>query len=321
MHYRQPIFFASILVLPAVLLWVFLFLNENEQSTVLANSTVTTMTEPGYAATTLYELPDPPKTSFENPTLSANHTDNTNAVYPLQESIDEILPAHLAAFDVLLEIGIRIAVEQVDEAENELNALVSQLNKLSDDEKLAFLNFFVNHMINNVFNPEAVMAFDQLWSMLDMNPSTRLAAATLLGPHYLDSYEFEFAIQHFNTISQLAGGLDSVQSRDISHAYFQLHQYQQVIGYILDHIEAQTTQNGEVARREYSHLFEAYYRTGNYDDAETIGLFILGRYADVQDWKDMQQFYESINDREGLDSHLNQARAGGLLGQDSDWID
>jgi len=63
------------------------------------------------------------------------------------------------------------------------------------------------------------------------------------------------------------------------------------------------------------------YRIGDFENAETVGLFMLEQFTDIQDWKDMQQFYESIDDLAGLEQHMNSATARGLLSPSEEWID
>lgn len=225
------------------------------------------------------------------------------------------------SFDVLLEIAQRISVEQMSEANNELQALLIKLNELEDEQKLAFLEFFVSYMNDNVFNPEAVTAFDQLWSDLDMDIATRLMASSILAPHYLQHYEIQFAIDHYEHILQLRGSLETEQFRDLSVALFRMGEYEQAIPYLQEHMTLNNAASNSIARLQYSHLFEAYYRIGDLAGADLIGQEILARFDDLQDWKDMQQFYESIGDQRSLTNHMQDARQHGYVSRDGDWIE
>jgi len=224
------------------------------------------------------------------------------------------------SMNVLLEIGFRISVEQMADAENELLGLVTQLNELTDEEKLDFLTFFVDQMVDAPINPESIVAFEQLWSQLDKSDDTDLAASQILGPHYTAYYENTFAINHFENIVSLGAELNSSQQRDLSNTYFRMHQYTEAIPLIHEYIEEETGANREVQRLPFSQLFEAYYRTGSLAEAEVVGLRILEEYNELQDWKDMQQFYESIGDANGLELHINNAKEQGVLGSEGQWM-
>lgn len=120
---------------------------------------------------------------------------------------------------------------------------------------------------------------------------------------------------------QAGGEIDAILLQNLSHAYFGMHQYDQAIPYLLQTINFQFSNNQSVERPIFSELFEAYYRVGDLENAETVGIEILGQFNDIQDWKDMQQFYESTGDSNGLKTHMENARTRGLVSRDSQWIE
>jgi tetratricopeptide (TPR) repeat protein len=236
-------------------------------------------------------------------------------------SENQYSPTHLATFDVLTEISKRIAVEQYDEAENEIDALVTKLDSQSDEQKRELLVFLMDYVQNNPFDPEAVTAFNQLWNTLSMSSELRLESSQLLGAHYVAAYEFSFAIEQFEGFIAQGGEPNSAQLRDLSHAHFQMHEYQQAIPYLLDYFDSSHAQDQPAARGAYSELFEAYYRLGDLDAAETVGKQLLEQFDDIQDWKDMQLFYEATDNAAALQTHMENARVHGFVSRDDAWIE
>jgi len=240
-----------------------------------------------------------------------------------EETIDDakLNAQFTVSFSVLQEIGYRISDEQIAEAENELLGLVTQLNELSDEEKLKFLNFFVESMRSSVIIPEAIVAFERLWSMLEKSTDVGLAASQILAPHYTTYYENTFAIKHFENIIDLGNELNTPQLGDLSKSYFRMHQYEEAIPFLHQYIDTVSSTNSTVDRLPFSQLFESYFRLGELAEAEIVGLRIIEEYNELQDWKDMQQFYESIGDLEGLQGHRNNAKAKGLLNNEGRWLE
>lgn len=251
-----------------------------------------------------------------------NNSRREDAVSPPsadQSTLNDL--SNLARIDVLTEIGKRLTEEQYTEAENELSAMLDKLDSLSDAEKSAFLDFFIAYTSNNFIEPESVTAFDQLWSMLDMDPELRRTSSRKLGLHWVDSYELALGIPLLENVIASGGEIDATLTQSLAHAYFGMHQYDQAIPYFLQTIDLQFSQNQSVEREVFSELFEAYYRVGDLESAETVGIEILAQFNDIQDWKDMQQFYESTGDSNGLNTHMENARTRGFVSRDSDWVE
>ena len=228
---------------------------------------------------------------------------------------------HTSYITTLMEIAARIPEGQFIEGENELRALYQLIDPLSDAGKYAFLEYFIDYSQNNIFNSEVVTAFDALWSSLEIDARTKLLSAQLLASHYSSSYEFALALNQFDNLSQLGANLDAGLHRDMAYAQFGLGLYPEAVPNLVEHIELQTAQGMSVNRREYSMLFESYYRTNNIEEAEQIGMLLLEHYNDLQDWKDMQQFYEATRDDAGLESLLTRASQFGLLNENGQWLD
>lgn len=250
-----------------------------------------------------------------------NQSRSSTAANRVLGSGERISAGHQINFEVLLEIGARIAEAQMSEAQNELDALLNRLNALSDAEKFAFMEYFVVKLDGQVFNPEAVVAFNQLWLQLELTDETRLSAAEILGPAYFTYYENEFAITQYEVIERLTASLSSEQNQQLSRAHSRMGAATAAIPYLEAYIETELVSGGEIPRRDFSNLFDAYYQTGDYSKAESIGLTALQRFDDIQDWKDLQLFYESIDDREGLARHREKAREQGHMSRDGDWIE
>lgn len=230
------------------------------------------------------------------------------------------LDQNTSYIDAMKEIAARISEGQYEEGENELNALVWLIDPLPDYEKYAFLEYFIEYSQNNAFNPEVISAFDALWSNLAMDLQTKLNSAKLLTSHYANTYEFAFAIDHFNVLTEFAAEIDAELYRDIAYAQFGMGRYLEALPNLIEHIDLQSGQGFNVDRREYSMLFESYYRTDNFREAELVGNLILDHYNDIQDWKDMQQFYVATGNESGLESLLSRADDLGLLNPSGEWF-
>lgn len=257
---------------------------------------------------------DPSRNDFEN--YSNGNSAVTSRILQSQEP-----ERHASYIATLNEIAARISEGQFEEGENELRALQQLIDVLSDAEKYAFLEFFIDYSQTHVFNPEVITAFDVLWSNLELDDRTKRLSTQRLASHYANSYEFVLAMNQFDILSQLGVNFDAGLHRDVAYAQFGLGEYLAAVPNLIKHIELQTGQGNSVDRREYSMLFESYYRTGNPERAEQIGMLLLEHYNDIQDWKDMRQFYQTTGNAAGLKSLLSRARRSGLLNQNGEWLD
>lgn len=229
---------------------------------------------------------------------------------------------HLATFDVLLEIAARLSEVQIIEADNEIAALVSTIDQWSAEEQIAFFDFFIQYMDDgNGFNPEAIVAFNSLWNALSLDEETRLYSAEILASHYLRFYEFSFAIPQFEILLTARGDLSSEHWNEYARALFQMGDFESAINASLEHIDMQYNAGSEVERETQSRLFEAYFRSGDTERAEQVGLIILDQYEDIQDWKDMEQFYLATDNAVGLSQHHERATDAGILDENGNWIE
>ncbi|NKB32508.1 MAG: hypothetical protein GKR91_05360 [Pseudomonadales bacterium] len=264
-------------------------------------------------------------TSEDLPQISQQSLQNgANRAVPIEGQISsrEYAPQHLSVFDVLMEIARRIAEVQISEAENELNALGQTLNNWTGEEKIEFLNFFVRYMNDgNAFNPEAILAFDQVWNSISLDQTLRIASAEILASHYIKFYEFDFAIAQYEVLLNNQIDLNATQLDGYSRALFQMNDYQTSINAMLLLIDVQQAAQEPIAREIHSRLFEAYFRPGDVSQAEQVGQIILDSFEDIQDWKDMEQFYLATENEAGLQAHFERARAAGLMDEAGDWID
>lgn len=249
---------------------------------------------------------------------------NRSALYSAQSETGSSIYAseHLATFDVLLEIAARLSEVQIEEADNEIAALVSTIDQWNAEEQNAFLDFFIQYMNDgNGFNPEAIVAFNSLWNALSLDEEQRIYSAEKLASHYLQFYEFAFAIAQFEILLSESGNLNSQHWDEYARALFQLGDFEMAINASLEHIDLQYSAGNEVARETQSRLFEAYFRSGAIERAEQVGLIILDQYEDLQDWKDMEQFYLATENATGLTQHLERAKEAGLLDENGNWND
>ncbi len=227
---------------------------------------------------------------------------------------------YAAYVDVLKEIAARISEGQLTEGEDELLALVQTLDASSEANKREFLRYFIDYSNNNAFNPEIVTAFDAVWAQLTVTNELRMESATTLASHFANSYEFTYALEQFDILTGFGVALDATQLRDLGYAQFSLQQYHDAAGSLLDHMDRQTALGAGVDRREYSMLFESYYREGALEEAEAIGNAMLDYFDDIQDWKDMQTFYVATGNEDGLNGLESRAMELDLMSADGDWV-
>ncbi len=220
--------------------------------------------------------------------------------------------------NILDEIGFRVSEAQFEEASNELESLELRLNQLSSDDKFLFVTYMVNYLQNNPINPESLVAFSTAWNNLSLDPEIELAAAELLGPQFLEEFEFELAIIQFERILDRNGLLSESQAVGMAEAQFAMQNYQSAIALLEESLSDDSLQVNN--RKVYSLLFESYFRTGEYNRAERIGLQVLEISDDLQDWIDMASFYEATNESQKLDNLLKEAERLGYLDRDGNWV-
>ena len=83
MHLRKAILFGLVLVVLPFLLWISSKLFEDEQAILSENAVAATDAKPGSSIAEQSKSQTARISNYTNSTLTANHTSNTNAVYPL----------------------------------------------------------------------------------------------------------------------------------------------------------------------------------------------------------------------------------------------
>lgn len=260
----------------------------------------------------------------EPESIAANHIEPDSAAVPVASgqisARQPVSPAFVSALEAIQEVGFRLSEQQLNEASNEQQALLESLNRMSEQEKLAFAEFFIEFIDSNPINPDAIVAFSELWGSMELTESARTAAAMKLAPQFLSEFEFMLAIEQYQLVETGAGTLTAQQQSELAQAKFAMSQYADAIPLLQEFMNHELLAGRSVERIHYSRLFESYFRLGDFAQAEAIGLQLLRESDDIQDWKDMEQFYLATDNDSGVAAHLLAAYDKGLLDAAGNWV-
>jgi len=223
-------------------------------------------------------------------------------------------------YTVLQEVFTRLGEGQLEEAKNELDALLIRFDELGSFEQLTLLNFYSDYYLLNRQIPEAISSIERLIDIDGIPRDAFIRALRTLGQLNATIDEYDSSITYYERFLEESGDRDSSVLRGLAGSYYQNEQYSEAIAPLAEHIDLLYQQGDEIDRNTLGLLNVLSIETNDYENAAWVTNIMVEQFDQMSDWRNLEAIYERLGDEAKRVQLIEDAKAAGHMDESGNWV-
>ncbi len=192
--------------------------------------------------------------------------------------------------------------------------------RMNDFEKSTLLNFYINYYLAQEDFTGALRTFEEMLTIEDLRPDTRLRTHRSLGQLYMAEENWSASIENLEIWRELSPEEDEVVFRNLSYSHYQLEDMLPARDYWLDYMNLALVNGNELEREDYAYLNGVYFTLESFPEALELTKTMIMKFDDPTDWQNLSAIYASLDREDERVRSLNLTYLRGLLDDDTRFL-
>ncbi|MEX0618350.1 MAG: tetratricopeptide repeat protein [Pseudohongiellaceae bacterium] len=207
------------------------------------------------------------------------------------------------------------------EAKEELDELRERrFERMNDFEKATTLNFYTQYYLSTEDIPGAIRTFEEMLTIEDLRPDTRLRALRALGQLSMSEENFQEAINYYEQWREVSEEEDAVVYLGLANSHYSLDNYQDAVNFMILHMNLLNQQGETIERNKWAFLNSLYFALEQYDNALDVTRKMIIQYNDPRDWTNLGPIYSYLDEENNRLQALKAAYLQGFMDSEAQFM-